>query len=622
MEETQNIPNNKPSFKQLSRQVRKASMFARKPKSTDVQNSLQRFCDVHRDASSRAKHFKYLLEQLCVEEKRQLVDDYSFETFHLVDSLLLQVEISIDSQSVIEAESALWTLEQVLCLAPELVGKGWQRHAIESILKRALLPQNLLAVRKIGIRLFLLWYQSLAAYNNTTSELDVVFQSLLPYFPLTDGRSTDRIIQEYCEYISVPMNGAFHSGGPGPSKASPIIINSQQNGQQVGTREKAQTLQIYLDKFLDYCNRETTKIEWDDENKRLDCAKFLLDRIIVLYVYQVFPDMETNGVDVFGGWEGNEEPGEQLDTADPVVIARYWLIRWMTNIASSALVENPAPGLLIFRKALFSSQKAINTSLTMMREAMQLPLACANVIHKVLFLIRNWLLQKEIPPFVESGVVSLETSSLLLIHLYTTFFKSPYLSSSGERLQSAISLTHTILQISRDLANPAAQALPRALPKTVWTELIKRITQAVARCCSRSDAFGCSTAGGFTQTLLSICVFIRAIREVDVDERMWDEIWLVFRHGIWMTMVEQWSKVVDNVTRALILNLFAIDISSGQAIEDGSNHTSEQGVGRRTIARSDKSSESGSVNGYPTSEADDDAIADNDSNTDISAVVQ
>src|SRR5688572_9068045 len=41
---------------------------------------------------------------------------------------------------------------------------GWQRHAIESILKRALLPQNLLAVRKIGIRLFLLWYQSLAAY--------------------------------------------------------------------------------------------------------------------------------------------------------------------------------------------------------------------------------------------------------------------------------------------------------------------------------------------------------------------------------------------------------------------------------------------------------------------------
>jgi hypothetical protein len=42
------------------------------------------------------------------------------------------------------------------------------------------------------------------------------------------------------------MNGAFHSGGPGPSKPSPIIINGQQNGQQVGTREKAQTLQVSI----------------------------------------------------------------------------------------------------------------------------------------------------------------------------------------------------------------------------------------------------------------------------------------------------------------------------------------------------------------------------------------
>lgn len=204
-------------------------------------------------------------------------------------------------------------------------------------------------------------------------------------------------------------------------------------------------LQVYLDKFLDYCHRETIKIEWNDESKQLDCAKFLLDRIIVLYIYQVFPDMEENGVDVFEGWEGSEEPGEQLDTADPVVIARYWLIRWMTNIAAASMVENPASGLLIFRQALFSSQKATNTLLTLMRESMQLPLACANVIHKVLFVSRNWLLQIEFPPFVERNNVSIEASSLLLIHIFTSFFKSPYLTSSGDRLSSAVSVTHSIL---------------------------------------------------------------------------------------------------------------------------------------------------------------------------------
>lgn len=82
----------------------------------------------------------YLLElKFILQEKRQLIDDYSFETFHLVDELLLQTDITGNPQVVlnkalynlvpklqaaIEAESGLWTLEQVLCLAPELVGNG------------------------------------------------------------------------------------------------------------------------------------------------------------------------------------------------------------------------------------------------------------------------------------------------------------------------------------------------------------------------------------------------------------------------------------------------------------------------------------------------------------------
>lgn len=100
------------------------SMFARKPKPSDVQTSLQKFSDVNRDPSSRAKNFRLALESLSVPEKRQLVDDYSFETFHLVDALLLQAEFSVDGNNVADAELALWTLEQILCLAPELVGKG------------------------------------------------------------------------------------------------------------------------------------------------------------------------------------------------------------------------------------------------------------------------------------------------------------------------------------------------------------------------------------------------------------------------------------------------------------------------------------------------------------------
>lgn len=174
-----------------------------------------------------------------------------------------------------------------------------------------------------------------------------------------------------------------------------------------------------------------------------------------------------------------------------------------------------------------------------MREAMQLPLACNNVINKVLYLLGSWILQKEIPPFLEPGNITLEAWNLLLIHMLTSFFKSPYLISSGERLPSAISLTGTILQIIRDLANPSVSVLLRQLPRSVWSELIKRLSQAVLHCCTRADAFGSATAGGFTRTLLNVCVFVRVIREVDMDEAMWDDVWLVFKEGIWNQMIEQ-----------------------------------------------------------------------------------
>uniref|UniRef100_A0A915CWT5 Uncharacterized protein n=1 Tax=Ditylenchus dipsaci TaxID=166011 RepID=A0A915CWT5_9BILA len=174
-------------------------MFQRKKTSDHVQCSLQRFSDMHRDSTSRAKHFRLAMEALSPQDKRQLVDDFSFEAFHLIDSLLLHPDLSVDAQVVFDAESALWTLEQVLCFAPELVGKGWQRNAIECILKRALLPRNLLGVRKIAIRLFLIWYQCLAVYNGTSRMLDVVFQCCLPYFPLKNSQRSERILQEYCE---------------------------------------------------------------------------------------------------------------------------------------------------------------------------------------------------------------------------------------------------------------------------------------------------------------------------------------------------------------------------------------------------------------------------------------
>lgn len=165
---------------------------------------------------------------------------------------------------------------------------------------------------------------------------------------------------------------------------------------------------------------------------------------------------------MFGGWEGADETGEPLDTADPVVIARYWLIRWINNIASATQTSQTGPqtahaSLLLYRNALFSSHKvrlfyshpfqkaklqATNVALTLMREAMKLPLACSNVTHKVVNVLSAWLLQYEIPPFVASGEVSIERCSLLLANIFLSFFHSPYLSQCGERQVSIFLITN------------------------------------------------------------------------------------------------------------------------------------------------------------------------------------
>uniref|UniRef100_A0A1I7UD55 Rap-GAP domain-containing protein n=1 Tax=Caenorhabditis tropicalis TaxID=1561998 RepID=A0A1I7UD55_9PELO len=531
-------------------------MFARKGKSSDVQASISRFTDLNRDCVSRVKHLKILLDTLTTNEKRQLLDEHSFETFHLVDELLLVNDVSSQIDSAIEAESGLWTLEQVLCLAPELVGSGWQRHAIESLLKKAVYPKNLMAVRKIAIRLFLVFYQCLGVYGKATPDLDRVFQCLLPFFPLKSGENAEDVLNEYCQSSGTGDWCERLRNGP---------IKSTASASQT-SKERAQMLQVYLDKFLEYCTRETVRIEWNDEGKRQECANFIIDKVIKLYMGECFTELETNGVDVFGGWEGADETGEPLDTADPVVIARYWLIRWINNIASathqpSQPIQSAHASLLLYRNALFSSHKATNVALTIMREAMKLPLACSNVTHKVVNVLSSWLLQYEIPPFVASGEVSIERCSLLLSNILLSFFHSPYLPQCGERYSSAISIAFAILTSCKQLVSHRIQ-LPKPLPQKFWSELMSGLCAVAAKICHQSDIFSQHVSAAFTSTLVSNVVMIKAVRRIEIDDDVWDELHEVMKKGVWIPMAEQWAAIVNSVTRALILHLAHIDIFS------------------------------------------------------------
>ncbi|GMR53715.1 hypothetical protein PMAYCL1PPCAC_23910, partial [Pristionchus mayeri] len=518
-------------------------MFGRKQKGgVDLSGSVSRFVDVHRDCFSRVKHLKLLLDSFSVQEKRQLMEEYSFETFHLVDELLLSCDVSSSAQGAIEAESGLWTLEQLLCLAPQLVGSGWQQHAIESLLKKAIYPHNVLSVRKIAIRLFLIFYQCLAVYGNRSGVMDRVFQCLLPYFPLSGGEKTQVILQEYCQSA-----GSWDTNPP--NRSSRVISREGTSN----AREKAQLLQVYLDKLLEYCCRETMRIEWDDEEKRRECAHFIMDRLITLYIKEIFPDVETNGVDMVGGWMGGECETTPLDTADPVVIARYWLIRWMNNVASSTQVtqEMAHGGLLLYNSVLFSSERATNCLLTLLGEAMKLPLACANVMRKVVFLLSSWLLQTKFAPFVSNGSVSVESSSLLFIHILLSFFQSPYLDNP-DRLDSSVSISFDILLTCRSLCRISH------LPVAVWSDLLSRLISSATRLSTQSHNFSHETSAPFANTVLTLLITAKEIGGLIVDDSVWDGVHSYLEGSIWVDSTTQWAKCVQILTRAIIY--YAIDV--------------------------------------------------------------
>ncbi|KAL7071848.1 hypothetical protein ACQ4LE_008404 [Meloidogyne hapla] len=574
-------------------------------------HSLQRFSDLGRDAASRGKHFKLIFENLTIEEKRQFIESFGFELYHLIDSLLLcHYGQTIEQQTIGDVEISLGILEQVLLNAPEFVGIGWQRNGIEFILKMVLHPRNEMAVRKLAIRLFIIWYQILAVYGRTSHNLDVAFQSCLPHLPLRGELtiSTDRILSIFCEGFELSSSDKFAGSNfpfePYMAKCIPIVVcastelnvdTSQQQQILIDTRtsirERAKTLQIYLDKFLEYTIRETMRILWPNPIRRLECARFLLDRIIVLYIYELFPDAASSGVDVNSDLETTfiedgvvDKP--LLETAEPETIAKYWLIRFFVRIAEPADQVQPpgtfssnnlqstseqsnnygnnsnmsSPGLTLFKQALFSSQKAINVLLTMMREAFRLPLSCVNVIQKVLALIRIWLSQQEIPNFLDSACVSTDLWAQLLFRMLFSFFRSPYLLAINDRLPSAISITHNILKIVRDLTNPSGMQVMH-ISNSVWQELIKGLISVVNLCITRSDSYAQATCAGFTRTLLGALVFVQVLREINIDNHFWDCVFVVFHNASWkIQIIEQWSRITINITRALILNLFAVEI--------------------------------------------------------------
>lgn len=182
------------------------------------------------------------------------------------------VEFLVHKAHKEELEVALWIVEQIICLLPELIHKRWQLHSLGRILSKLLHPGNAIKLRKQAIRFFLMWYQALN--DNAPDYVHTMFATLVPGF--------------HSSVLPTALSGSvFHdSQHPvAPIELLPILPPS--GTDKVPEHQSKFFLEILLENMV----YTVVKLEWQDKSAHHHrCFKFLLEKFKMYYLMKICPE--------------------------------------------------------------------------------------------------------------------------------------------------------------------------------------------------------------------------------------------------------------------------------------------------------------------------------------------
>ena len=174
-----------------------------------------------------------------------------------------------------ELECALWILEQVLSLLPELIHKRWQMHSLGHILAKLLHSGNSVKLRRQAIKYFLMWYQALN--ENSPEYVHCMFASLVP------GFANPSMI------ASQASNSVFHDTSlQNPVTSVEILPILPPTGAE---RIPEHSSQLYLETLLEHMVNTVVRLEWHDKpshNHR--CFNFMLEMFKTFYLPKICPN--------------------------------------------------------------------------------------------------------------------------------------------------------------------------------------------------------------------------------------------------------------------------------------------------------------------------------------------
>ncbi|XP_057576805.1 ral GTPase-activating protein subunit alpha-1 isoform X7 [Hippopotamus amphibius kiboko] len=256
-------------------------MFSKKPHG-DVKKSTQKVLDTKKDALTRLKHLRIVIENAESIDLKQFFDQHFSHIYYVFFENFVTIEASLKQKGHKsqreELDAILFIFEKILQLLPERIHQRWQFHSIGLILKKLLHTGNSLKIRREGVRLFLLWLQALQ--NNCSKEQLWMFSCLIPGFSAPQSEYGPRTLDNL---INPPLN--LQETQVTIEEITPLVP------PQSGDKGQEDLTSYFLEALLKYIVIQVKSLEWKNKENQEKGFSFLFSHFKKYYLPYIFPNI-------------------------------------------------------------------------------------------------------------------------------------------------------------------------------------------------------------------------------------------------------------------------------------------------------------------------------------------
>ncbi|XP_073751201.1 ral GTPase-activating protein subunit alpha-1 isoform X2 [Callorhinus ursinus] len=311
-------------------------MFSKKPHG-DVKKSTQKVLDTKKDALTRLKHLRIVIENAESIDLKQFFDQHFSHIYYVFFENFVTIEASLKQKGHKsqreELDAILFIFEKILQLLPERIHQRWQFHSIGLILKKLLHTGNSLKIRREGVRLFLLWLQALQ--NNCSKEQLWMFSCLIPGFSALQSEHGPRTLDNL---INPPLN--LQETQVTIEEITPLVP------PQSGDKGQEDLTSYFLEALLKYIVIQVKSLEWKNKENQERGFSFLFSHFKKYYLPHIFPNIcKENSLyhpvlDIpqvrpkphYVMIKKDAETNEAIYcTKEPFIKARVIVIRWLVS---------------------------------------------------------------------------------------------------------------------------------------------------------------------------------------------------------------------------------------------------------------------------------------------------